>query len=177
MGKRLFFLSAIILTVTLNSFSMAVGDTYPRSLENHEISGEIEAIASDTVRVRFDGITKEYPFASGVQIFCNGVKATWKSLLPITSEAFFEATISLDVTNHVILLDGYYQGEECMIEGWFYDDGQLNLQFHPMEKIEICCKAVNKGAKLPKANWLHIGQLVFIVYNKVGEIRGVYLPD
>ena len=154
-----------------------MAETFWPSSEIRDITGEIEAITSETIRISCDGISKEYPLASGIKIICNGVTATWKSLTPITSEAFFEATISIDDTDHVVMIDGFYQGEECIIQGWFYNGGQFNLQLQPIEKTGLFCKAVKKGATLPENGWLHAGQLVFVVYNREGEIRGVYLPD
>ncbi len=175
--KKSFFVGVIILWTALNSFFLAFGETSSHSLEIPEITGEIESITSDTVRIIHDGMVNGYPLSSGTKIICNGVTATWKSLIPITSEAFFEATLSLDDRGRVLTIDGSYQGEECVIQGWFYHAGQLNLQIHPIEKKQLSCKAVRRGARLPREGWLHDGQLAFVVYDRIGQIRAVYLPD
>lgn len=177
MGKKPFFMSVIILWIALNSYFVAFGETPPHSPEIPEITGEIESITSDTVRIIHDGLVNVYPFSSGTKIICNGAPATWRSLIPITSEAFFEATLSLDNKGRVLMIDGSYQGEEGVIRGWFYYAGQLNLQIHPIEKKQLFCKTVKKGARLPRKGWLHDGQLVFMVYDRNGQIRAVYLPD
>lgn len=177
MGKKPFIVNMIILWIALNSYFVAFGETPSHSPEISEITGEIESITSDTVRIIHDGLVNVYPLSSGTKIICNGATATWKSLIPITSEAFFEATLTLDNKGRVLMIDGSYQGEEGVIRGWFYHAGQLNLQIDPVEKKQLSCKTVRKGARLPREGWLHDGQLVFIVYDRIGQIRAIYLPD
>jgi hypothetical protein len=143
----------------------------------HEIEGEILAINTDILIISEAGVDFKLKIAPQVKIYCNGLMASWTALRPITVQAFFDADVVLNGQNQVVLINGYYQGEECIIQGWWKNNEQICLQLKSSNDLHTKRRLIERGAILPKGHWLQMGQLVYILYNMAGNVRGVYLPD
>ncbi|HBF40115.1 MAG TPA: hypothetical protein DDW50_22765 [Firmicutes bacterium] len=177
LGKSPLFNWMCFLLIGMNAFSIATAEYSHRAAGIREIIGEIVAINAETVRVTHDGMTDDYKLTADSQITCNGLSATWQGLRPITPQAFFEARLLVNDEGQIIAVDGSYRGEECILLGWFYKSGHLWLQLGAAQKNQTQWKVVKTGARQPEEGWLYTGQDLFVVYDRVGEIRGIYVPD
>jgi hypothetical protein len=175
----------IVLILTIAVYSLKVEafnfagyqDGLIQTIGTHEIEGEIIDICPNMVVVNNSGVNFQFKLATQVKIFCNGYSACWQALKPIMSNSFFETRLVLNERNQVIIMDGFYRGEECLIQGWWENNRQLYLQLSPVDNEMVQLKCVTKNAILPKDRWLNVGQLVFVLYSRGDEVRGVYLPD
>lgn len=143
----------------------------------HQIEGELIAIDSTNVIIFKSGVSFKLKMAPQAKILCNDLFSSWQSLRPITPQAFFDCRIILNALNQVILLDGYYRGEECIILKWQFDKEGLFLYLTSMVDQQNKWLFVISDARLPVEQWLATGQVIYVLYNRDGQIRGVYLPD
>ena len=184
MKKWLLIICMLIWVMT--DYSMVMGATdkliYELHLSQqvagfHEIEGEIVSITADSLVISEAGIDFKLKLTPQVKIYCNGLAASWKALRPITANAFFDARAILNGQNRVVLLDGIYQGEECIIQGWCENKQQLCLQLMSVNNCKKNQRFVKSDALLPGERWLVAGQLVYVLYSREGKVRRVYLPD
>jgi hypothetical protein len=159
--------------------NVLAGSRFKLPTGTHAIQGEIIGINASTVTLYSSGISFRFRLAAQAKFFCNGHNACWQALRPITSNAFFESRTILNDLNEVIFIEGFYIGEECIIDGWQKIEGALYLRLISIEKEKgkphwTC---VSHNALFPKEDWLIVGQLIFVLYNREYKIRRVYLPD
>ncbi|HBE77444.1 MAG TPA: hypothetical protein DDW65_06620 [Firmicutes bacterium] len=169
--------------------NVLAGSRFKLPTGTHEIQGEIIEINAGTVTLYTSGINFQFRLAAQAKFYCNGYSACWQALRPVTSNAFFESRTIINERNEVIFIEGFYIGEECIIDGWQKIDGALYLRLLSVEreqeeekekdqeqgKIRWTC--VSGSALFPKEDWLIVGQLIFVLYDRENKIRRVYLPD
>lgn len=142
------------------------------------VYGEINSITPDKIQITNQNGSYIFNLSPETEIFCNSLSANWSSLRPVTVNAFFEADLYVNRLNNVVLIKGFYRGEECFIRGWVNKEGSLKLNLVSEDQGKILQLNVNKNAVLPSGlNWLQVDQVVYILYNIHGEIRAIYLPD
>ena len=173
MRKGLLLLGIMIFIAL--EYSIVIGEV--GTVEFHEIDGEVVSIDGSMINIHESGVYFKLKLAPQVKIYCNGMAACWEALRPISVNAFFDARIILNQCNQVVLLDGSYQGEECIIQGWRGEKQQLYLKLVSVSHHQYKERLVKNDALLPRTNWLFKGQLIYVLYNREGEVRGVYLPD
>jgi hypothetical protein len=141
-----------------------------------EIYGEIITISQAEIKVRTFREIKTLRLSPATRIFCNGQAASWKALLPVTpGEAYFEARLIV-VGDRVIAADGFYYGEEAVINGWEHSGGVLRVYLAALTGERSGVYAVAPDANLPTTDrWLKKGEIVFVVYGIQGRIRGIFL--
>jgi hypothetical protein len=142
-----------------------------------EIYGEILMISPAEVVI----INKEKRFhlkmAPRVQVFCNGYSSVSNALLPVTPEALFEAEVMIDDRNEVILVNGFYYGEACIIKSWEKDNTQFKLRLFSPGSRQTASYLVKSGARIPDGNgWLEEGREIFVLFSMQGGVRAIYLP-
>jgi hypothetical protein len=180
--KRLILINLIlIMAMNLPAVTVTAQNAYkangiPR-IGLHELEGEVVAIDAGEVIICKLGVCFRLKMAPKAKITCNGLVSAWQSLRPVTPQAFFNARAVLNGLNQVIVLDGFYQGEECIIRGWRSGDEQLCLRLTSMVDHRNKWRFVKSDARLPTENWLTTGQEIYVLYDRVGQVRGVYLPD
>lgn len=146
-------------------------------VKTHEVNGDVIGIDANFINISTENLYFKLKLMPQVKIYCNGLSASWKALLPITSNAFFEARVVLNPQNQVVMVDGSYRGEECIIQGW---QGEKESRYLTLSVINSGISKrclMNRDARLPEENWLLIGQVVFVLYNLDGKVRAIYLPD
>lgn len=143
------------------------------------VYGEVVAINSDSVTIHCKEGNRIFKIKPTTRIFCNGMLSTWEALLPVTSNAFFEAEILIDALGDVKSINGYYQGGEFIIQSWRVNNA-ANIELvliDPEEEEEIKVSVADR-ARIPfGSKWLRRDQVVYVLFNIHGEIRAVYLPD
>lgn len=171
-------ITAIITTFAITSVDSHFNDYYHSSVEGlREIYGEIIGITPLQVNVDMGAFYCKFKLSSRIRIYCNGMAANWEALLPITKDARFEAKILVNKQNEVVRLEGFYKGEECVIQSWHWDQGRLKLELVSVETQKLNFAFLSKNPRLPDGQWLSSEQVVYILYNRQGEIRAIFLPD
>jgi hypothetical protein len=145
---------------------------YPGAVE---VYGEIVAISPDEIKLRTCQETTSFRLDPETRMFCNGQPAIWKALLPVAVEAYFEARLIV-VKDRVVAADGFYYGEEVIINGWEYSGGELMVELSALsgERAGVYSITTNAGL-FPVDRWLEEGRTVFVLYGMQGRIRGVFL--
>jgi hypothetical protein len=140
-----------------------------------EIYGEIVAISREEIKLRTFSDLKIIRLNPAARIFCNGQPATWKALLPVTGEAYFEARLIV-AGDRLIAADGFYYGEEAVINGWEHDGGVLKVGLSALTGERSGVYTVAPNARLPAVDsWLETGRIVFVIYGIQRRIRGLFL--
>ncbi len=143
-----------------------------------QVQGEIVGIDRNAVILRTASGPSRYPLASRVQCYSNGQAALWQALLPVTPSAFYEARALLDADNEVVLLNGYYDGGEFLVQGWEQTRDGYRVTLEPADGGTAATYAFNRQATLPAGTgWLQEGQVLFVLFDFDKAIRAVYLPD
>jgi hypothetical protein len=131
--RKLLFLFIIFLLTTNSSLVTLASQNSGKDEDDqliqsaHRIDGEIIAIDDDFVTIFKYGISYKLKMAPQVKIICNSQPSSWMSLKPVTSQAFFDGFVVLNELNQVILVDGYYKGEECIIKKWRIDKQLISI--------------------------------------------------
>lgn len=143
-----------------------------------EVYGEITGITPTAINLTEPGKSSVFAMTPETEIFCNGLPAVWRSLLPVTAVSFFEAKVLLDACGRVVAVYGFYQGETCVLKGWRYKpDGSLEVELTAADSGMSCWRPVTRGASLPQSEWLFVDTEVYALYNVEGAVRGIFLPD
>jgi hypothetical protein len=141
-----------------------------------ELYGEIQSISATKVILRQLGSTETFQLTPQTELFCNNRACLWKALVPVAPYAYFETRIFVNSRKEVILINGFYSGEECVIKGWYDSTLGLELLLEPVCATTGSFKVlVNKNAALPKGSWLEKEQLIYVLYNYKQEIRAIFL--
>lgn len=181
MRKLLFFIIFLLATnsslVTSASQNSAKDKDQQLIQRAHQIDGEITTINGDFITVLKSGISFKLKIAPKVKIICNNQPSSWMALRPITSQAFFDGRIVLNELNQVILIDGYYKGEECIIKKWRLNKKLISICISSITNEQEKWRIVLADARLPVEQWLDVGQVIYVLYNRDNQIRAVYLPD
>jgi hypothetical protein len=142
-----------------------------------EIYGEIMMISPAEIVIRNPEKRFHLKMAPRVQVFCNGYSSVSNALLPVTPEALFEAEVVMDEGNKVILVNGFYYGEECTIQSWEKNKTQLRLRIFSPGSRQSASYQVDNGARIPDGyGWLEEGREIFVLFSMKGGVRAVFLP-
>ena len=182
MFKRLFLTALILLACSIPVLaifpgSSAVPDlTGTAAAAEYQFYGEILDISPTAVYLDTGDGVRRLQLADRAQIYCNGMPAAWRALRPIYQNAYFEAYVYLNEQKEVCAIRGFYNGQECLVEDWTTQEGELRLTLRTVEGEEQLVGRVAPGARLPRQiNWLETGETVFVLFNAMGGVRGVYL--
>ncbi len=173
--KQLFYCFGLLLLLFV--IDTETNATNYTSSPVRTISGEIVDITPTIVVLEIAEIRFRFPINQKAVFFCNGLRANWKALTPVYSGAFFEAQVSLDPLNNVILIKGNYDGEECVIKGWAGEGNKLRLELFSPEKQCLKVRIVKEDAHLPESKWLETDQIIYVLYNRSSQIRAVFMPE
>jgi hypothetical protein len=146
---------------------------------SRELYGEIVAISPERLMLKGPAGTRGYQLDGLTRYYCNGRRCSWDSLRPVAPEAYFEAVVILDRQQEVLAINGFYEGEECLIRGWSRNGRDLTLQLESLSGgPALAERPVHPLAKLPEGErWVCEDQIVFVLYNRNQEIRALFLPD
>ncbi len=146
---------------------------------SQELYGEIFAISPERLVLRDRSGARGYRLGGLTRYYCNGRRCSWDSLRPIAPEAYFEAVVTLNRQQEVLAINGFYDGEECLIRGWSRNGRDLTLQLESLSGgPALADRAVSPLARLPEGErWVREDQIVFVLYNRKQEVRAVFLPD
>ncbi|MGE5604935.1 MAG: hypothetical protein ACM3YE_04495 [Bacteroidota bacterium] len=112
------------------------------------------------------------------KFYCNGINSQWESLLPVAPGAYFEARVLVNGQMEALAVSAYYFGEECIVKRCYQNQGKLVVELISVISDENYIYPVSEAARLPREdNWKQEGQVVYILYNGLDEIRAVFLPD
>lgn len=188
--KTFILMALIFYTVFGNTFAserliLRYTDNYTEimrlKLQNREIKeiyGEIVSIAPETVQLESDGKNILYKLSPEAKIFCNGLPSIWEAVRPVADGAYFESKVLVNEFNEVLLINAYYYGEPCVINGWDSVNGTLRLSVYIPNSSATKNFILSNSARLPKeSNWLSEEREVFLLYNYKQEIRAVFLPE
>lgn len=148
-----------------------------------ESYGEIISIAPMSLILWNQRALQHYFLSPQACLFCNGTKASWKSLIPVTPDSFFEARLLINQNAEVIAIDGYYYGEVCVIKDWLCREGRIHSLkiYSPGAQITawriVTSRETPPGSFPSDLNWLGLEREIFILYNLRGEIRAIFLPE
>lgn len=143
----------------------------------HQIYGEIAEISSTYLLLINGESDNRLNVASTSLIFCNGLPAIWQALLPVTAEAFFEAEVMVNDRNQAVIINGFYYGEECLINNWREEQSSLKIELISVvtgKTTENFLTGLHRSSDL---NWLEKGQVIFVLYGMKGGIRAVFETD
>ncbi|HYH05022.1 MAG TPA: hypothetical protein VEC37_18170 [Bacillota bacterium] len=139
------------------------------------VYGEVIQISPNKVTIRTkDGILTG-SLNSNTLIYCNGIRSSWRALLPVATEAFFEARVFVK-GQKVLAIDGFYYGEEVAITGWEYSGDRLKLKLFSLCRQTTEIRFLSDAVHCPRIdNWLSLNQNVFVLYGADETVRAVYL--
>ncbi len=141
-----------------------------------EIYGEVAAVSDREITVKAQNQTRQYRFSQQVQFYCNARACLRRALFPVTTDAFFEAQLLLDARGEVIVVNGFYYGEECIVKSWS-KTASLTVTLEAVSTGARFTMKVSDQAILPQtADWLQEDQVVFVLYGMNNQLRRVYLP-
>jgi hypothetical protein len=141
-----------------------------------EIYGEVAAVSDREITVKNQNQTRQYRFSERVQFYCNARACLRRALFPVTPDAFFEAQLLLDARGEVVVVNGFYYGEECIIKSWSKTDSLTITLEAASTGARFTMKVSDKAALPSVADWLQEDQLVFVLYGMNNQIRRIYLP-
>lgn len=145
------------------------------------LKGEICKINStEILMTSLSGDNKLYrlKLVSNTRFFCNGIESQWEALLPVVPGAYFEAQVLVNAQREAIMISAFYLGEECVVKKCYQNKGKLIVELISVISDENYSYPLNETARLPTGdNWKQEGQIVFVLYNRLEEIRAVFLPD
>jgi hypothetical protein len=179
-------LGMLITLFTLTSNAIAMdwnrggigGDTDKKNRFGlREIYGEIIAISPELLILKTINGRLPVKITANTRLFCNGSECLWQALVPVTSDAFYEARVILSPENRLMAVYGSYSGAEFLVEDWRVENGNLRLNLVNVESNERLQRKLSKTATLPKQQWLRKGQVIFALFSYKGEIRSIFLPD
>jgi len=145
------------------------------------LNGEITEI--NVTEIFLSSITEQkesyrLKLVPNTRFFCNGVDTQWEALTPVAPGAYFEAQVLVNVHREAIAISAFYFGEECVVKKCYQKQGRLVVELTSVISEENYIYSVNEVARLPRDdNWKQEGQIVYILYNGLEEIRAVFLPD
>lgn len=142
--------------------------------ELSQVYGEVLQISPQELTLRTtDGIFTAV-LNSNTLIYCNGMPSSWQALLPVATEAFFEARVYLK-NRQVVAVEGFYYGEEVMIAGWEYCGYRLKLKLFSLCRQTTEFRLLSKAVSNPRnVEWLKLNQNVFVLYGADETVRAVY---
>ena len=177
---RKFFWTVMILSmlaspVLARATVKSSGATVP---EPNVVYGEITGITPTQVILNQSGKSTLWRLTPETRIYCNGLPAVWKALLPVTHQSFFEARIELGARREATAIHGFYQGEICVLKDWrSRTDGTLEVELTGADSGITRWRCLAPGARAPQASWLAGESEIYVLYNQNEAVRGVYLPD
>ncbi len=141
-----------------------------------EVYGEVRQITPQSLNLTTsNGASNSYQLTEETHFFCNGRACSWQALRPVTKQAFFEARLLVDQKNRVLMVLGYYYGEEFLVkeifsgkEGW-----QLRLfsVVHEKETVFFIDKGV--FGIFPQLS-LQKDQVIYVLYGYYQKLRAIY---
>lgn len=119
-----------------------------------------------------------FKLIKGTKFFCNGIDSQWEALTPVAPGAYFEAQVIVNPKMEVIAVNAFYYGEEFVIKKYYQNQGKLILELNSVLSEWNFAYPVNQDARLPSGEcWKQEGQVVYILFNGLEEIRAVFLPE
>lgn len=141
-----------------------------------ELYGDIIKIGPDQMALRTNGASCVLKISTSARIYCNGYHSYWEALRPVSQGAYFEARVYLDARGEAILINGFYYGEEGIIQSYQWVDHRLQLELYHPQNGKKSYAWVSEQAALPEvSDWLRNNQAIYVLYDVNGEIRRVFL--
>ncbi len=145
------------------------------------LKGEIIGLNPTEISINsLSGDNKIYrlKLVPNTRFFCNGMNSQWQALLPVAPGAYFEAQVLINVQREAIAVSAFYFGEECVVKKCYQSQRKLVIELISVISEENYTYPVSEKARLPRGDdWKQEGQIVYVLYNGLEEIRAVFLPD